>query len=118
MITPAQARQLATRWIAAWNSHDLDAILDLYRADFTMSSPYIAKLTAEASGTLRGREAVGAYWRTALEKYADLHFNLKAVYCGADSLIISYHSNRSGDAVEILFVADDGLIARAAAHYE
>jgi ketosteroid isomerase-like protein len=118
MMLPAeQAAALAQRWIAAWNAHDLDAILALYRDDFSMSSPYISKVVGEASGRLHGKAAVGAYWQRALERFPDLHFELQHVLTGVDSLTLIYHSNRSGLAVELFDIDEHGVIAAARAHY-
>jgi ketosteroid isomerase-like protein len=67
-----QAEALAQGWVTAWNAHDLPRILSLYSDDFEMTSSYIVQITGEASGTLRGKAAVGAYWQKALEKFPDL----------------------------------------------
>src|SRR6516162_10520279 len=56
------AERFAKEWVAAWNSHDLERILDHYEDDFEMSSPIIATLVGERSGKLRGKVAVGGYW--------------------------------------------------------
>lgn len=118
MIDPVFAGDLAARWIAAWNAHDLAAILALYRADFTMTSPYIAVVAGESSGRLQGREAVGDYWRRALERFPDLHFDLLHVLTGVDTVTLIYRSNRSGRAAEVFGLDGAGLIRSASAHYE
>ncbi len=55
MISRDFADHFARDWIEAWNSHDLDRILAHYTEDFVMSSPYIAQVVGEPSGTLPGR---------------------------------------------------------------
>lgn len=82
------AERFAAEWIEAWNSHDLDRILAHYEDDFEMSSPKIVQLMGEASGKLRGKAAIGAYWRKGLQMLPDLHFELKQILIGADSLTI------------------------------
>jgi hypothetical protein len=117
LINKARADDLAGRWIAAWNRHDLDAILALYRDDFTMASPYIMVVANEASGRLRGKPAVGAYWRRALERFPDVHFDLLHVLTGVNSLTLVYQSNRSGLVAEVFTLDEAGLISTAAAYY-
>lgn len=112
-----QAKALAQRWIAAWNAHDLPGILSLYSDDFEMTSPYIVQITGEASGTLRGKQAVGAYWQKALEKFPDLHFGSQQVLYSPASVTLVYQSNRSGLAAEVFFVNGEGKIFKAIAHY-
>lgn len=116
MIDGEHARHFADDWIASWNAHDLERILAHYTDDFVMSSPRIADIAGEPSGVLRGKAAVGDYWRTALERIPDLHFELLDVFIGADSVALHYQGAR-GAAVEVFFFADDGRVARAAAHY-
>ena len=68
MIDATFAQRFAADWIAAWNRHDLDAILAHYADDFEMVSPLIPQLAGEPSGRLRGKTRVGAYWARALHE--------------------------------------------------
>jgi ketosteroid isomerase-like protein len=117
MIDTAFAEHFAHEWVEAWNSHDLEAVLSHYRDDFEMSSPFIIAFSPESSGTLRGKEAVGAYWAAALEKFSDLHFVLENVFVGADSVALTYTSVLDKKAVEIFFFDESGKVVKAAAHY-
>ena len=63
----------------------MEAVLSHYTDDFEMSSPFITRLTGEPSGTLRGRQAVGEYWRTALQRIPDLHFRVTDVFVGREA---------------------------------
>jgi ketosteroid isomerase-like protein len=116
MIDQAFAERFAAEWIEAWNSHDLDRILSHYADDFEMASPYIARLAGEASGRLRGKAAVGAYWAEALRLIPDLRFERVEVLAGVDSLVLYYRSIR-GRAAEVFFFGVDGKVVRACAHY-
>ena len=116
-MTAEQATALAQSWVTAWNAHDLPRILSIYSDDFEMTSPYIVQITGEASGTLRGKAAVGAYWQKALEKFPNLQFESLHVLHSPVSVTLIYRSNRSGLAAEVFFVGDDGKIFKAVAHY-
>jgi len=116
VITKAQADRFGKEWIEAWNSHDLDRILSHYSEDFVMSSPHIAVIAGEPSGVLKGKRAVGDYWRRALSRFPDLRFELLATFAGADSVAIHYNGVR-GPVIEVLFFDAGGLVKRAAAHY-
>lgn len=117
MLTADFARQFAEEWIAAWNRHDLDRVLSHYSDDFIMSSPYIAALADEPSGTLRGKQAVAAYWRKALALMPQLRFELVSTLVGAESVVVYYKGVR-GMAAETFFFNAEGKVVRAAAHYE
>jgi ketosteroid isomerase-like protein len=111
------AEEFAAAWIKDWNSHDLERILAHYADEFTMKSPFIARLAGESSGTLRGKEAVRRYWATALARFPDLHFEMLAVLAGVDSVVIHYKSSAAGLAAEVFRLGPDGLVTDASAHY-
>lgn len=117
MLTKATAYQFAHEWIEAWNSHDLNGVLEHYTDDFEMSTPFIAKFMNELSGTLYGKEAVKAYWQQALQKIPDLHFELIEVLYSVDSLCIYYNSVLGLRAVEWFLFDSNGKVKKAIAHY-
>lgn len=108
---------LADEWIAAWNAHDLARVLSHYCDDFEMASPKIVEIAGEPSGVLRGKAAVGAYWEKALRLIPNLRFEKLGVFTGARSIAIHYRNQAGKEAVEVLELAPDGRVARAAAHY-
>jgi ketosteroid isomerase-like protein len=72
----------ASEWIASWNSHDLDDILSHYSDDIEVTTPMIKLSTGVETGSLKGKKAVGEYWKKALDKIPDLHFELIEVTAG------------------------------------
>lgn len=117
MITREFAEKFALEWVDAWNRHDLDGVLSHYADDFEMSSPYIASIAGEASGKLKGKPAVAAYWSQALKRMPTLRFELRQVLVGADSVTLYYQGVR-GMAAEVFRFGPDGRVVQAAAHYE
>ena len=111
------AERFAAEWIDAWNTHDLKRVLSHYADDFEMSSPYIVQIAGEPSGTLRGKAAVGAYWKKALELVPDLKFELLTVLVGVDSVTLHYKGARGRFVAEVLHFRSDGKVAKAFAHY-
>jgi ketosteroid isomerase-like protein len=117
MTTQDQADALAADWVAAWNAHDLDAILAHYADDVIFASPFVAALTGEKSGIIRGREALSDYFRRALDAYPDLRFELHAAVPGASSIALHYTSVGGRPAIETMELDGDGRVCRVAAHY-
>jgi len=58
VIDRASARALAERWVAAWNSGDLEQVFALYHDDFEMRSPLIVERGFAPTGVLRGKAAI------------------------------------------------------------
>jgi ketosteroid isomerase-like protein len=116
-MTSEQATAFADQWVAAWNAHDLAAILAHYTDDFEMTTPYIVSLMNDPSGTLKGKVAIGAYWSKALAAYPDLHFELEQVYASVNAVAIAYRSIGGRKALEVFFFNDEGRVHKAIAHY-
>lgn len=109
----------ADAWIAAWNQHDLAAILSHYADDIVFVSPAAARITGDASGRVVGKTALAAYWGEALRRVPDLAFTLRSVFTGVDSIALRYHSSRTAaEVVEVLRFGPEGLAVEAAAYYE
>lgn len=117
MITAEFARHFAHEWIAAWNSRDLEQVLAHYSDDFEMNSPVIIRIAGEPSGRLRGKDAVGAYWATALSMIPDQHFELISTLVGVDSITLYYKGAGGRLAAEVFHFGPNGRVVRAFAHY-
>ncbi|NDZ80496.1 nuclear transport factor 2 family protein [Streptomyces sp. SID10853] len=103
------AQKFAAEWLEDWNSHDLERILAHYHEEVTFSSPMIARFTGDASGTVRGKDELRAYWRTGLARIPGLHFEVMDVRAGVDSLVIDYRNQIGGRVYEVLTFRD-GLV--------
>jgi ketosteroid isomerase-like protein len=114
-LTPEQAEAFAREWVAAWNAHALDDILEHYAEDVVFSSPFAAELAGD--GTLRGKEALRAYFASALERFPELRFSEPRVALGAGSVCLVYRSVRDLVAAETMLFDEDGRIVRVHAHY-
>ncbi|HSI44516.1 MAG TPA: nuclear transport factor 2 family protein [Methylotenera sp.] len=116
MISREFAQKFSDHWIESWNSHDLDQILSHYDDDFEMSSPYIMQIAGEPTGVLKGKNNVGAYWRSALEKIPTLKFELVDFLTGVDSITI-YYRGVHGMAAEVFIFNSADKVIKAYAHY-
>ncbi|HKN87341.1 MAG TPA: nuclear transport factor 2 family protein [Nitrospiraceae bacterium] len=116
MIDRAFSEDFAREWIDSWNSHDLSRILSHYSEDFEMSSPLIIQIAGEPSGMLKGKAAVAAYWKKALQLVPDLRFERLETLVGVNSLTVYYKSAR-GLSAEVFHFGPDRKVVRAYAHY-
>jgi ketosteroid isomerase-like protein len=117
MISATFAQEFAQEWVASWNSHDLDRVMSHYTDDFEMTSPFIATLMQEPTGTIKGKDNVRAYWAKALERIPDLTFGLIDILISVDSITIYYHAVLGKRAAEVLFFDGNFKVKRSIAHY-
>jgi len=111
------AQEFAREWYAAWNAHDLDRILSHYTDDVEMTSPLVSVLTGAADGRIVGKEALRAYFAAGLETYPALHFEPLELFVGVSSLALRYVGASGQPSAEVVFLDDEGKIARYFAHY-
>jgi hypothetical protein len=112
-----EPEQFAREWIDSWNSHDFDLIMPHYSDDVEIFTPMIRIATGVDQDSLRGKPAVEKYWRTALERLPDLHFDLIAIATGVRSIALYYRSVMNMYTVEVMFFDDAGKVNRIYAHY-
>lgn len=114
---PSSLAALGRTWVEAWNTRDLERVLTLYDETAVMTSDRIPTLGFDASGTVRGKEALRAYWGKALGFVPDLHFTLIDVFVSPDSMVVFYANERGKKICEYLRVNDAGLIVQGSANH-
>ncbi|HVN62101.1 MAG TPA: nuclear transport factor 2 family protein [Gaiellaceae bacterium] len=116
-IDRERAARFAEEWYAAWNSHDLPAILDHYADDVEMTSPLVATLAGRDDGRIVGKDALSAYFAAGLEKYPDLHFEPIDLFVGVDSLVLHYRGAGGNLVAEVVFLDERDKVIRYLANY-
>lgn len=106
-VTIPDAVVFARDWCAAWNAHDVDAVLAHFHDDVVFSSPVAAQVVPESGGVVRGKEALRAYWLAALEAVPDLHFEVVDTYVGTQAIVINYRNHRGRLVNEVLIFEGD-----------
>lgn len=116
ILDRAAARTLATTWIAAWNSGDLEQVFSLYDDDFEMRSPLIIERGFSADGVLRGKAAIRPYWGNGIATAnPPLTFELIEAFGGVDAVAIHYRSVGRKYVVEVLELDAQRRIVRGSA---
>jgi hypothetical protein len=117
MITESEIKEFARQWIAAWNSHDLDAIMSHYDVDVVLTSPVAAKILDDPSGTVKGDAALRNYFRRGLELYPDLCFELLDVMSGLSSVVLCYKNQKGTRVAEFMEFGKNARVIRVVANY-
>ena len=132
MLTETEARQFAQHWIAAWNSHDLDALMSHYGEEVVLTSPVAAHSRSDPGTALRGpashasrcfvtsvagKEALGRYFKRGLEAYPNLKFELLDVMWGVSSVVLYYINQKGTKTGEFMEFDADLKVIRVVANY-
>lgn len=112
-----EAWKLANDWVAAWNAHDLDAIMTHYGDAVELISPVAARLLGIPDGRVVGKTNLCAYFQRGLEAFPELHFQLQEVLWGLNSVVLYYTNHKGTRTAEFMELAADGKVARVVANY-
>ena len=116
-MTKDEASALANHWIAAWNAHDLEAILSHYDEAIELTSPAAAQLLGIPSGKVIGKSNLKDYFERGLQAFPQLHFKLEDVLCGLNSVVLYYTNQRGTHTAEFMELSPQGKVIRVIAHY-
>jgi len=117
MLTKEEAHMFAEHWIAAWNAHDLDRIMDHYDDRIELRSPLAAQRFNDPEGHVAGKDQVRTYFRQGLAASPNLHFTLKDVLWGINSIVLYYINHRGMHAAEYMELSPAGKVVRMEANY-
>lgn len=116
-LTKEEARSLADHWVAAWNDHDLDAIMSHYDDAVELTSPVAAQLLGLPGGKVIGKADLRAYFQRGLEAFPELHFKLENVLAGINSVVLYYTNQRGTRTAEFMEFSATGKVLRVTANY-
>jgi len=116
LSTHADAEKFAADWADAWNRRDAEAVLAHFRDDIVFTSP--TALAVTGSAVVRGKDALRAYWSTALGRIGLLEFSVLRVLWdpARRELAIIYAAHidgRSRTVSENLIFGEDGRVVTA-----
>jgi len=118
MISQDKAREIAREWIDAWNSHDLDSIMSHYSDEVELTSPNVVKLLGDEKGTVRGSDALRAYFEKGLAAFPDLRFELKEVFTGVSSIVLYYTRPNGHPCAELMVLNGEDKVEKVIANYK
>jgi len=115
-MTKTDIAAFAQEWVATWNAHDLERILEHYADDVELVSPFVAKLTG-SDGSVHGKAALRDYCARGLKAFPTLRFELVRIYSGVRSCVLEYRSINSLRTAEVMEFDEQGKVRRVLAHY-
>jgi hypothetical protein len=111
------ATAAAEDWIAAWNAHDLDAILEHYAENVVFRADTVVARWNREDGTLRNKAELREHFRLGLERASNLHFTLREVLTCPDGYAVVYVRENGNVVIDAVELDDDGNAARVHAYY-
>ena len=120
MDTAERNKAIGRRWFAAFNAHDLEALLALYAEDAEHFSPKLKVRMPATEGWVRGVPALRAWWRDAFDRLPTLHYEVVKLTADTEQVFMEYIRHVEDEADlrvgEVLEVRDGRIIASRVYH--
>jgi ketosteroid isomerase-like protein len=116
-LSDARGRALGEEWVAAWNAHDLAAIMALYAPGVVFQTPTAIATLGIPDGRIEGAQALREHFARGLARLPDLRFDLEQVYVGVRSIAITYRWADGTPVAELHEYDEEDLIERVQALY-
>ena len=115
-MTRDQAAAFAAAWAAAWNERAVERVLSHFDDNVSFTSP--TAISVVGVGTVRGKQALRAYWNAALARIGTLRFTVDGIMWDSDTseLAIVYVSEIDGRVRRVsenLTFGANGLVVSA-----
>jgi hypothetical protein len=92
-----QNEQIASQWFAAFNAHDLEAILALYDDKAVHYSPKLKIRKPETGGLIQGKDALRAWWKDSFERIPSLQYIPTLLTANDARVFMEYMRKADGD---------------------
>ena len=119
-MQPRDIEHIAVKWFEAFNTKQLDKLLDLYADDAEHFSPKLKIRKPETNGLVKGRAALHEWWQDAFDRLPTLHYKVTTLTANADRVFMEYirQVNDGEDMLiaEVLEVKDGKIIASRVYH--
>lgn len=116
-LTDKWGQEFASNWLLAWNSRNVDEILNYYAEDFVMVSPVVREMTGSSEGVRLDKQGLRDMCTQIFEQIPELQFTLAAVAVGIDSLTIHYTSSACEMVADVMKFDDCWKITKSHTYY-
>ena len=111
---------IALRWFAAFNAHDLEALLSLYDANAKHFSPKLKIRKPETKGLVQGREALREWWQDAFNRLPTLNYTYTTLTADKNRVFMEYIRRVEGEedmlVAEVLEISGGRIVASRVYH--
>jgi len=112
-MSARQNKQIAHQWFEAFNKHDLESLLALYDQNAQHYSPKLKIRMPETNGLIKGRNALGAWWRDSFDRLPTLRYEVNKLTADDEQVFMEYIRHVDGEpdmAVGEVLEIQNGLI--------
>ncbi|MGA2123972.1 MAG: nuclear transport factor 2 family protein [Acidimicrobiales bacterium] len=111
-------RRHADSWLAAWNSHDLDAIMSCYSPDVDFVAPTVVQRWGREDGRLHGKVELRRHFERGLVLAPHLTFTEVTFLSSPVGYALLYLRENNNRVLDVVELNADGQAARVRVFYD
>lgn len=113
-MQPKDIENIAIQWFEAFNTKQLDKLLDLYADDAEHFSPKLKIRKPETGGLVKGRAALHEWWQDAFDRLPTLYYRVTTLTANEERVFMEYVRKVQGEedmlVAEVLEVKDGKIV--------
>lgn len=90
-------KQIADKWFAAFNEHDLENLLSLYDDHAQHFSPKLKIRKPDTQGLIKGKEALREWWQDAFDRLPSLQYEVIKLTADEEQVFMEYIRHVKGE---------------------
>ena len=119
-MSAEQNKNIATKWFAAFNEHNLENLLSLYDDNAEHFSPKLKIRQPETNGLIKGKSALRAWWKDAFDRLPTLNYEVKKLTADEEQVFMEYIRHVKGEedlrVGEVLEIKKGKIVASRVYH--
>lgn len=112
--------EIALKWFAAFNDHNLEDLLALYHDEAQHFSPKLKIRRPETKGLVKGKEALRDWWQDAFDRLPELHYEVTSLTANNERVFMEYIRQVPGEEdmliAEVLEIEEEKIVASRVYH--
>lgn len=113
-------KSIALSWFEAFNTHNLEQLLQLYHEHAEHYSPKLKSRLPETNGLIKGKAALRAWWQDAFNRLPTLRYEVLNLIADDNSVFMEYIRHVAGEedlrVGEVLEIENDKIKASRVFH--
>jgi limonene-1,2-epoxide hydrolase len=119
-MSAQQNKEIAIKWFAAFNEHNLENLLSLYDVNAQHYSPKLKIRQPETKGLIQGKNALRAWWKDAFDRLPTLKYEVIKLTADEEQVFMEYTRFAEGEEPlgvgEVLEIENGTIVASRVYH--
>jgi limonene-1,2-epoxide hydrolase len=119
-MSTIENKEIALKWFAAFNEHNLENLLSLYSDVAEHFSPKLKVHKPETKGLIKGKSALHTWWQDAFDRLPSLQYEVKKLTADDEQVFMEYIRHVDGEedmnVGEVLEIVNGKIVASRVYH--